>query len=149
MSTADLNKIYKKSNGYNWVVGSCNRITTWTSISNITVASRERHGVSNHRRCYCSSNKTQITKFMGPIWGPPGSCRTEMGPMLAPWTLLSGKVSKRIALPCHVIIMLLTKHGLSKAMCQGVVHTSCTLKVWIMFTYQMKRCPGAPFTKIV
>ena len=34
---------------------------------------------------------TQIAKFMGPTWGPPGSCRPQMGPMLAPWTLLSGK----------------------------------------------------------
>ena len=32
----------------------------------------------------------QITKFTGPIWGPPGSWRPQMGPMLAPWTLLSG-----------------------------------------------------------
>ena len=32
----------------------------------------------------------QITKFMGPTWGPPGSCRPQMGPMLTPWTLLSG-----------------------------------------------------------
>ena len=29
-------------------------------------------------------------KFMGPTWGPPGSSRPQMGPMLAPWTLLSG-----------------------------------------------------------
>ena len=35
-------------------------------------------------------NPTQIAKFMVPIWGPPGSCRPQMGPMLAPWTLLSG-----------------------------------------------------------
>ena len=27
---------------------------------------------------------------MGPTWGPPGSRRPQMGPMLAPWTLLSG-----------------------------------------------------------
>ena len=27
---------------------------------------------------------------MRPTWGPPGSCRPQMGPMLAPWTLLSG-----------------------------------------------------------
>ena len=27
---------------------------------------------------------------MGPTWGPPGSCQPQMGPMLAPWTLLSG-----------------------------------------------------------
>ena len=26
----------------------------------------------------------QIAKFMGPTWGPPGSCRPQMGPMLAP-----------------------------------------------------------------
>ena len=32
----------------------------------------------------------QIAKFMGPTWGPPGSYRPQMGPMLAPWTLLSG-----------------------------------------------------------
>ena len=36
---------------------------------------------------------TQIAKFMGPTWGPPGSCRPQLGPMLAPWTLLSGYLS--------------------------------------------------------
>ena len=30
-----------------------------------------------------------ITKFMGPTRGPYGADRTQMGPMLAPWTLLS------------------------------------------------------------
>ena len=33
---------------------------------------------------------SQIAKFMGPTWGPPGSCQPPMGPMLAQWTLLSG-----------------------------------------------------------
>ena len=37
--------------------------------------------------CVCCS---QIARFMGPTWGPYGSCRPQMGPMLAPWTLLSG-----------------------------------------------------------
>ena len=37
---------------------------------------------------------TQITKFMGPTWGPTGSCRPQMDPMLAPWTLLSGYTSR-------------------------------------------------------
>ena len=32
----------------------------------------------------------RIARFMGPTWGPPGSCRPQMGPILAPWTLLSG-----------------------------------------------------------
>ena len=34
----------------------------------------------------------QIAKLMGPTWGPPGSCWPQMGPMLAPWTLLSGSL---------------------------------------------------------
>ena len=33
---------------------------------------------------------TQIAKFMGPTLGPLGTCQPQMGPMLAPWTLLSG-----------------------------------------------------------
>ena len=28
----------------------------------------------------------QIARFMGPTWGPPGSCWTQMSPILAPWT---------------------------------------------------------------
>ena len=36
--------------------------------------------------------KTQIAKFLGPTWGPPGSCLPQMGPMLAPRTLLSGEL---------------------------------------------------------
>ena len=35
---------------------------------------------------------TLIAKFMRPTWGPPGSCRPQMCPMLTPWTLLSGYI---------------------------------------------------------
>ena len=31
-----------------------------------------------------------IARFMGPTWGPSGADRTQVGPMLASWTLLSG-----------------------------------------------------------
>ena len=31
-----------------------------------------------------------IARFMGPAWGPSGADRTQVDPMLAPWTLLSG-----------------------------------------------------------
>ena len=58
------------------------------------------HSVLSPERCahsytYCWGWQiivicTQIAKFMGPAWGPSGSCRPQMGPMLAPWTLLSG-----------------------------------------------------------
>ena len=44
---------------------------------------------------YNNIRSAQIAKFMGPTWGAPGSCRPQMGPMLVPWTLLSGWVS------CH------------------------------------------------
>ena len=54
--------------------------------------------------CAAYHNKlvTQIAKFMGPTWGPPGSCRPQMGPMLSPWTLLSGVVAAGCALQCRL-----------------------------------------------
>ena len=33
---------------------------------------------------------TLIARFMGPTWGPSGAGRPQEGPILAPWTLLSG-----------------------------------------------------------
>ena len=30
-----------------------------------------------------------IARFMGPTWGPSGADKTQVGPLLAPWTLLS------------------------------------------------------------
>ena len=33
---------------------------------------------------------SQIAKLMGSTWGSHGSCGHHVGPMLAPWTLLSG-----------------------------------------------------------
>ena len=38
---------------------------------------------------------TMIARFMGPTWGPSGADRTQVGPMLAPWTLLSGYGSSK------------------------------------------------------
>ena len=40
---------------------------------------------------------------MRPTWGPPGSCRPQMGLMLAPWTLLWGH--KHLKLKGDDIIM--------------------------------------------
>ena len=44
---------------------------------------------------------SQIAKFTGPTWGPTGSSWSQMGPMLAPWTLLSGL---SCALPCVFLL---------------------------------------------
>ena len=48
---------------------------------------------------------TQIAKFMGPIWGPPGSCRPQMGPMLAPWALLSGQHTRASQQKCTRFVL--------------------------------------------
>ena len=34
----------------------------------------------------------KLARSMRPTWGPPGSCRPQVGPMLAPWTLPSGYI---------------------------------------------------------
>ena len=64
-----------------------NVMTSWHgNIFHITVSfSGETTG------CYFFYNdNSQIARFMGPTWGLSGSRRPLMGPMLAPWTLLSG-----------------------------------------------------------
>ena len=56
-----------------------------------------------------TSNSTQIAKLMAPTWDPPGSCRPQMGPMLAPWTLLSGYMQDVISCPCPWYLLLTNK----------------------------------------
>ena len=72
----------------------------WKSISIIFIFISNSKGVqsiSTDFRLGISTKRlhflmiSQIAKFMGPTWGPPGSCRPQMGPMWAPRTLLSGK----------------------------------------------------------
>ena len=38
---------------------------------------------------FTPNNTSLIARFMGPTWGPSGPDRTQVGPMLAPWILLS------------------------------------------------------------
>ena len=50
-------------------------------------------------------NSAQIVRFMWPTWGPPGSCRLQVGPMLATWNLLSGPcMPLKTALPFKWVI---------------------------------------------
>ena len=66
----------------------------WTNDSIIHWHIYATHGHSGLKLEHSATRPhwTQISKFMGPTWGPPGSCRPQTDPMLAPWTLLSGKV---------------------------------------------------------
>ena len=56
----------------------------WSAFASALICVISCHNV------ICCLIATQIARSMGPTWGPPGSCRPQMGPMLAPWTLLSG-----------------------------------------------------------
>ena len=76
---------------------------------------------------------TQIAKLMGPTRGPPGSCRSQMGPMLAPWTLLSGKIYKNtrvvdISPPCYSLndlrVLSIFRHMISLCNFWSQVHES-------------------------
>ena len=70
----------------------------WMSISEMRFSKMKKYfpddnnGNNNGDNNYDNDNTTQIAKFMGPTWGPPGPYRPQMVPMLAPWTLLSGNV---------------------------------------------------------
>ena len=41
-----------------------------------------------------------VARFMGPSWGPPGDNWTQVGPMLAPWALLSGPALAQVMTWC-------------------------------------------------
>ena len=50
---------------------------------------------------------TLIARFMGPTWGSSGADRTQVGPMLAPWTLLSGQYCKTCFHEIEVFLCIL------------------------------------------
>ena len=69
---------------------------------------------------------SQIARFMGPPWCPFGADRTQVSPMLAPWTLLSGlfrdkqiirsqtrKISfvRHISFRCPVVLKFCIEYG--------------------------------------
>ena len=56
----------------------------------VTILKRFKTSWWPRRPWQCLNIQSQIAKFMRPTWGPPGSCQPQMGPMLVPWTFLSG-----------------------------------------------------------
>ena len=80
----NLVEIWMKLKCFIWRLGFK---TVSYDISNILFRSRYVLPLSDN------SMRPQIARFMRPTWGPPGSCRPQMGHMLAPGTLLSGSVS--------------------------------------------------------
>ena len=47
-----------------------------------------------------------IARFMGSAWGPSGADRTQVGPMLAPWTLPSGFCQYKAWPACYFVIVV-------------------------------------------
>ena len=80
-----------------------------------------------------------IARFMGPTWGPVGAGSTQVGPMLAPWTLLSVMVAdvwtlRRQTISGHFIDCN-TSTSLSL---WGRISTTCVLPVWRDYTLPAK-----------
>ena len=62
-------------------------------------------GISKHEH-------TLIAKFVGPTWGLPGADRTQVGPMLATWTLLSGYTYQvTLDIPEAPLKVMVVMHG--------------------------------------
>ena len=64
-------------------------------ITDVLVPNHDRLPVidndSSGTGVYNGSHKPSlVARLMGPTWGPYGADRTQVGPMLSPWTLLSG-----------------------------------------------------------
>ena len=68
----------------------------WWPDSYIVVGHLQTPWRSRQLGAMCAVGSTHVpllARFMGSTWGPSGADRTQMGPMLAPWTLLSGTCS--------------------------------------------------------
>ena len=94
------------------------------------------------------SMPTLIAKFMGPTWGPFWSCRPQMGPMLAPWTLLSGQWS--LSLKTFVRIINIWEadrrsHGIPVI---GMKSNSCYLTCVIMVILHHAMALASKQTKV-
>ena len=77
----------------------------------VTVASESHIRYYRCLHCGCTLVYTLIARFMGPTWDPSGADRTQMGPLLVPWTLLSGYINTTsCTLKLHAIILIQTEH---------------------------------------
>ena len=70
--------------------GWINSLASWNLLQAITWSNVDLSSVALALTGLQLLLTSLIAKFMGPTWGPHGSCRPQMDPMLAPWTFLSG-----------------------------------------------------------
>ena len=70
--------------GASFTNGDRSLAETASRVWHVLVVTPTRNDIS-------TQSPTLIARFMGPTWGPSGADRTHVGPMLVPWTLLSGQ----------------------------------------------------------
>ena len=78
---------------------NCSLVAEALKVLQLTCAAPEKHigrTLAAYYLVMCGKYSTLIARFMGPTWGPSGADRTEVGPMLVPWTLLSGHTQHTI-----------------------------------------------------
>ena len=98
------------------------------------------HGINNMWPCTLYPRQQSS---WGQTSGPPGSCWPQMGPMLAPWTLLSGMVVKSKL--CFVKAFLLAIEFISIAgrTCQAYCDLNTAMDIrdcmTAIFSYKMMR----------
>ena len=68
------------------------------------------HGLTLEYYVCWRTYTTQIARIMGPTWGPPGSWRPHVGPMLGPLNLAI-RVRARLGLPSQTIGVFLQLMG--------------------------------------
>ena len=90
---------------------------TFCSIFDSIIRSRQTFADVSTAELTCVTSL--IARFLGPTWGPSGAYRTQVGPMLPPWTLLSGMI--RLLGSCVRIIFV--KLSRQHDMCP--LHASC------------------------
>ena len=93
--------------------------------------------VTSHQLCGIS----QIARFMGPTWGPPGSCRPQLGPILAPWALLSGMIFSGCVFSQHTDISL--------CYCILTIPLACIPSVPLPYMYIMEHVAWQPFVGLL
>ena len=102
----------------------CEVIRRWLRIINHCVCWKRNilGELGHYHGCWCPGSGT---RFMGPTWGPSGADRTQVGSIMAPWTLLFGKdtlcsIKKGFQI-CGAPFLLITE----------VIKTGIVIKAWI------------------
>ena len=80
----------------NDLIDLCGKTTClYTSIGSVSDACDMLRKQVQYLRLLITEILIQIARFVRPRWGPHGADRTQVGPMLAPWTLLPGNIQDK------------------------------------------------------